>query len=85
MKNGRVSSLVPIVAAAAKAATMAARRRRKSKMERPLLYPPEPLVVWSLVTPIRGALPFIAELDSAGTSMVVDSFFIFSLTCFLRL
>lgn len=38
-------------------------------MASPLLYPPEPLVVWSLATPIRGALPFMAELDSAGTSM----------------
>ena len=61
-----------IVPAATDAAIMAAKRRRKSKIERPLLYPPEPLA-----TPIRGAFPFIAELDSAGTSMMVDSFFIF--------
>lgn len=65
MKNGRVSSLVNMVAAATAAATMAAKRRRKSKIERPLLYPPEPVAVWFLATPIRGALPFMAELDSA--------------------
>lgn len=72
MKNGRVSSLVNMVAAATAAAMMAAKRRRKSKIVRPLLYPPEPLVA----KPIRGALPFMAELDSPWTSMVVDSFFI---------
>ena len=66
-----------MVPAATDAAIIAAKRRRKSKIERPLLYPPEPLVVWSLATPIRGAFPFIAELDSAGTLMTVDSFFIF--------
>jgi len=74
VKNGRVSSLVPMAAAAARAVAIAASLRMKSNMAIPFLYPPFSF----LETAMRGAFPLATELDS-GISIAADSLFILAL------